>query len=555
MKNLLISLSISSVCLVSYGQNTNYGTNAGNSGSYNSAFGYSALDNVTGNSNTASGAYSLFANTKGDKNTALGYRSLYRNTSGSYNTAIGVSALLTNATGSHNTASGSWALLKNITGSYNTAYGMSALYSNTSGSYNTSSGFQSMDKNTTGSRNTANGYQSLNNNITGPNNTASGYQSLYNNTYGSGNTASGRWSLYRNTVGNSNTASGAESLASNSQGNENTAMGYKSSSSNTIGNGNTSFGYFSLAGNTTGEDNTAVGSHAGGSTTGFGNTVVGSGSSPTSGLFNNTTILGYASTTTASNSVRIGNTSVVSIGGQVGWTVISDGRFKKEVQEDLPGLEFITQLRPVSYVIDKTKLNDFLGKTLSKYNEETPTEEKRESGFIAQEVEEIVQKSGYTFSGVDELQNENDIYGIRYSMFVVPLVKAVQELNDKVDMQNQTIEELKNIVKTQQEGINAMLRKGQVKMNNETTTSELFSIYPNPLNEEATINMMLTNTVKNAKIIIYTLDGKELNSFPVNSRGKTSIQISKGQLQPGTYLYTLITDGSIIDTKRMILAK
>jgi hypothetical protein len=71
------------------------------------------------------------------------------------------------------------------------------------------------------------------------------------------------------------------------------------------------------------------------------------------------------------------------------------------------------------------------------------------TGFIAQEVEEAAKKIGYDFSGVDKPQNEHTPYGLRYSQFVVPLVKAVQELsaiNDekeaKIDAQQKQINEL-----------------------------------------------------------------------------------------------------------------
>ena len=66
----------------------------------------------------------------------------------------------------------------------------------------------------------------------------------------------------------------------------------------------------------------------------------------------------------------------------------------------------------------------------------------RQTGFVAQEVEAIVKKTGYVFSGVDAPENENDPYGIRYAEFVVPLVKAVQELSAKVEEQKK--KELKN---------------------------------------------------------------------------------------------------------------
>jgi hypothetical protein len=58
-------------------------------------------------------------------------------------------------------------------------------------------------------------------------------------------------------------------------------------------------------------------------------------------------------------------------------------------------------------------------------------EKELQSGFIAQEVEAIANSIGYDFHGVDKPKNENDHYGLRYAEFVVPLVKAVQELDEK----------------------------------------------------------------------------------------------------------------------------
>ena len=65
------------------------------------------------------------------------------------------------------------------------------------------------------------------------------------------------------------------------------------------------------------------------------------------------------------------------------------------------------------------------------------------SGFIAQEVEQAAKESGYEFSGVDKPGNENDFYSLRYSDFVVPLVKAVQELvnqHKEIQASNNTLQ-------------------------------------------------------------------------------------------------------------------
>ena len=446
-------------CSVSYGQNTNYGLNAGNAGNDNTAIGADALDVVTGDGNTAVGHEPLKSNTTGDENTGIGHRALWKN-----------------VTGFQNTATGAQSLLSNTSGIRNTAYGINSLYSNN----------------------------------TGEGNTASGVSALYLNTTGKNNTAIARVALSSNTTGDCNTAVGFEALQYNTIGSNNTAVGCSS------------------------------------------------GPSVTDSSLTNTTALGNGTTVDASNQVRLGNTAVTSIGGQVGWTILSDGRFKTAVKEDIPGLEFIDQLRPVSYTVDKAGLNEFKGIDAAEpIDDGGSSVSKRETGFIAQEVESIVEKSGYVFNGVDEARSEKGLYGIRYSMFVVPLVKAVQELSDKAEAQNKTIEELRMIIEKQEQQMNTLLLNvGDGAGNGPSNlNAELFALYPNPFSETATIEMKLAESVENANVMIYTLDGREVKSLPVTTRGKTSVQLDGNQLQAGTYLYTLVADGKVVDTKQMILTK
>jgi trimeric autotransporter adhesin len=65
------------------------------------------------------------------------------------------------------------------------------------------------------------------------------------------------------------------------------------------------------------------------------------------------------------------------------------------------------------------------------------------TGFVAQDVEKAAREAGYDFSGVQKPANPDDLYSLRYAYFVVPLVKAVQELNSQNDTQQLIIEELK----------------------------------------------------------------------------------------------------------------
>ncbi len=389
----------------------------------------------------------------GVHNAAVGYQTLHSNTIGSYNTALGHMALTKNTTGSSNTAIGQFALYDNITGIENTAIGRVALFHNVSGSQNTAIGRAALDHNSSGSGNTAIGFDALIYNHTGMLNTAIGKEALYNSDEGNHNTAIGNKALYDNDTGHWNTATGSAALQNNNSGDNNTAVGFTALYSNTSGYENTAIGKQSLYNTTTAGRNVGVGYQAGfNNSTGFYNTAVGYKAGPATSNIKNSTAIGRGASTTAWNQIRIGNDIVTSIGGYVSWSNISDKRFKKKIQQDIVGLDFIMALEPVSYQLDMDKLEQSTGNTRhASDSSHTETEEEREfnlqsklekgfirqSGFLAQDVEQAAISVGYDFSGVDKPKNEDDFYGLRYAEFVVPLVKGMQE-------QQQLIEELTN---------------------------------------------------------------------------------------------------------------
>jgi hypothetical protein len=432
-------------------------------------------------------------------------------------------------------------------GSYNSFFGYFSGNSNlSSGNYNSFFGAFSGGLNTTGSYNTATGMQALNSNTTGSSNTVTGQASLFNNTSGSNNTSHGYAALFSNTIGNSNTAIGYSALYFSVNNVENTALGANALRNNT-NDLNTAIGSSALWSNTTGASNTAVGQSAlVYNVTGSNNTAVGQSSGPDFGQpgLSNTTALGAVTRCTASNQVRIGNTSVTSIGGQVSWSTLSDGRFKSDIKNNVAGLEFIKQLRPVSYSVDKEKLNAFLGVKSEENGIDARKEPIRQTGFIAQEVEKIVSKTGFVFHGVEVPQNENDHYSIRYSEFVVPLVKAVQELSATVDAQQNRIDLLVSQIGNNDKNNLEKINGGEVT---------LFQNNPNPFSSDTEIKMVLPESAVKADLIVYNLQGTQLKTIQVNDRGNVSIKILAGDLGAGMYLYALIVDNKVIDTKRMIL--
>ncbi len=534
------------------------GSNAGNKRAM-------AADPKTGKSNTATGQYALYSYTWGGYNTANGAEALYSNTSGVGNTATGTVALRWNTTGEFNTATGIGALYSNR-GSYNTANGSYALYYNTSGNWNTANGRAALYHNTTGSENTATGYFALLSNTNGYSNTANGNYALGYNTTGFDNTANGSYALSGNTTGSYNTANGSDALFSQNTGYYNTANGYQALYRNTTGYKNTANGSNALYENTTGNYNTAIGDGAGSLNDNNARcTFIGvDADQDVITDFFNSTALGNTSRITASNQVRIGNILITSIGGYEPWTNLSDARFKKNVKENVPGLVFINQLHAITYTIDVTNLRNFLGedrqnetttaegKTVREKNSEADAliqkgiQEKEKiirTGFVAQQVEAAAKTIGYDFSGVDKPKNEHTPYGLRYSEFVVPLVKAVQELSKQNEDLQKQIDELKAIV-----------LKGKQQSSLNVSSAALGQNVPNPFINSTIIHYTIPksrNTGTSAKIIITDKNGKVLKEARVVGSGKGSINVDAATLSSGTYQYSLYIDGKLIDTKQM----
>lgn len=566
------------------GINTIIGENAGSTGSggFNTAFGSNVLsNNTTGNSNVAIGENSLIYNRTGSNNTATGYAalinnntgndnvangfsSLYSNTTGNYNTAVGKNTLYFNTTGGYNTAVGSSALRVNNAGE-NTAVGFVALSENTSGSQNTSVGAYSLTTNSSGSQNTAAGYSSLAANSAGYNNSAFGYYALYSNDNARDNSAFGHNALANNygEFADGNSAFGSEALYANTSGGGNTAMGYGCMTSNTSGGDNTALGYGTLEYNTTGSENVAIGVRAlNNNTTGSQNTAIGNHSN-TNSLNNltNITVIGYNTQVDASNKVRIGNGSVTSIGGQTTWTSFSDGRVKMDIKENVPGLKFIKELRPITFHYDLKKENALLGiQDSSSYKEKYDIEKIAFTGFVAQEVDEAARKMNYDFSGVDKT---GKIMGLRYAEFVVPLVKAVQELsikNEELEMKNEKLKtDYDTGVKDLQRKIDELkllMQSGNKQsMNINQPGAVLEQNIPNPFNQSATINYTLPAKFSSAKIMVTDNNGKTIKQFTLSAAASGSLNINAGTLAQGTYIYSLYVDGKFIDSKRMVIAK
>ena len=484
------------------------------SGQANTASGWDALPlNTSGNYNSAFGASALLNNGTGSQNTAIGYRSDVGNSNLINATAIGARAKVNcdnclvlgsiNGTGSDNeptvnvrvgigtsnpnpsaaleiNSSERGLLIPRMTETQrNTilspATGLMIFQTdNTPGFYyHNGASWASVGGNSGWSLSGNSGTNSSNDFIgttdnqpltfkVNNNNVARFEYGLYSNIFlglgaGLNNTAYsnaglGQDALRMNTTGFQNTANGMETLKANTTGSNNTATGAYALNYNTTGQANTAFGSYALTSITTGTNNTSIGHYSfTGITDGSNNTAVGSNAEVTNIHLSNATAIGAGALVNASNKVRIGNTSVTVIEGQVPFTTPSDSRYKFNIKEDVKGLDFIIKLRPVTYQFDGKKFDDQLrpaGFVNTSYNSNESYNEAssiRRTGFIAQEVEEAANETGFNFSGIIKPKTEKDHYGLSYESFVVPLVKAIQEQQQQIEKLKKENEELKKI--------------------------------------------------------------------------------------------------------------
>jgi hypothetical protein len=158
---------------------------------------------------------------------------------------------------------------------------------------------------------------------------------------GGHNTASGSYALTSNTTGQYNTASGQGALRTNTTGTTNTASGVAALINNTTGSGNTASGYRALSGDTTGNNNTAIG---------FQTNV-------SAGNLHNATAIGANAVVDASNKIRLGDSWVTVIEGQVAYTFTSDKNQKENFQQ-VDGDEVLRKISDMNLTSWNYKNND-----------------------------------------------------------------------------------------------------------------------------------------------------------------------------------------------------
>ncbi|MBP5323793.1 MAG: tail fiber domain-containing protein [Bacteroidaceae bacterium] len=233
----------------------------------------------------------------------------------------------------------------------------------------------------------------------------------------------------------------------------------------------------------------------------------------------------------------------VSATGSIIGTIVnrSDYRLKKNIQylsDTQQSLEQVMLMNPIEFnYINRQMGEDEDGNPVYMYQGDEPTYTHKHFGLIAQELRDIF--PNLVYEGVAG----NGYLSIAYVELVPVLIRAIQELKCQLD-------EAKTGGRISEGDTTPSDAPGMRLMQ-----TELFQNTPNPFNEKTEIPCTIAEGVKKATLYVYDMSGKQLSEYPIDARGKTAVTIEGGSLDAGMYLYSLIADGKVIDTKRMILTK
>jgi hypothetical protein len=245
------------------------------------------------------------------------------------------------------------------------------------------------------------------------------------------------------------------------------------------------------------------------------------------------------------------------VGTTCGWFQASDGKLKENVKQlsVSNSHNIINQLRPSTYTF---KAEDQKAMNLPSGNQ---------YGLIAEDVEKVMPELVREMSvparldkNGKELSAAQTFKGVNYVGMIPVLISALQQMDSananllaRLDKQQKQIDALQNCCNFQST-VSSETPKGNV-IDLSDLTIILDQNSPNPFAEQTTITYSIPENVKDAKIMFYTVNGVVLKSVQITDRNHGSLTVYGSNLSEGIYTYTLIADGKIIDSKKMICTK
>lgn len=157
---------------------------------------------------------------------------------------------------------------------------------------------------------------------------------------------------------------------------------------------------------------------------------------------------------------------------------------------------------------------------------------------------------------IDSLMNVN----VTINNYNDSLVQAVSDLNARLTLLENCLSNIlpalcqanqAAVMQTPEETQEYMERTINITLSNRNNIV-LNQNVPNPFAESTVISFSIPSTVLKAQIHFYDGSGKLINSVEIMERGSGTLNVFANDLSTGVYTYSLVADGQIISTKRMM---
>ncbi|MCK5764949.1 MAG: tail fiber domain-containing protein [Bacteroidales bacterium] len=206
-------------------------------------------------------------------------------------------------------------------------------------------------------------------------------------------------------------------------------------------------------------------------------------------------------------------------------------------------LEKIMKIDGVRYIFNHEQLKNMPEQIQLEY-------QRPQIGFLAENVEPV-------YPELVVYNKETGKSSISYTRMVPVLLEAIKQQQRQIVM-------LQDVVASQEKDL--IILKNEIESDNYKTGSyengadireeaKLFDNVPNPFDQETEIKYFIPENASSANILVFDLQGKEMLSYSINDRTFGSIVIKASTLYPGMFVYSLVVDNKIVNTKRMILTR
>ncbi|NRB64999.1 MAG: tail fiber domain-containing protein [Saprospiraceae bacterium] len=244
--------------------------------------------------------------------------------------------------------------------------------------------------------------------------------------------------------------------------------------------------------------------------------------------------------------------------GNVGYTgtlsMVSDRRLKKDITDLEDALAKVMALEPKTYSFRQDEyphLNLAQGQQI---------------GFISQDVEAILPELTHDYMASTPNQDnpkqssKTPIKGMDYISMIPVLTGAIQEQQEIIEEKEARILTLEQQLADMNDLLTRLvdhvdLPQEPVEENITLTDAELGQNQPNPSTEQTAIPFRIPEHVGQAIIRITSTNGQVIYESEIGHRGPGLWKVNTKNLSPATYQYSLILDGQIIGTRRMVIQK